>query len=177
MIISELETKRLKLIPLGIRHITKEYVRWMNDKDVIRFLDSGGDYDLKKLENYIKNAVRLKTLFWAIHVKNSKKHIGNIKIDPIDKKNNYGEYGIMIGDKKSWGKGFGKEASLGVIKYCFEKLKLRKINLGLIDLNINAMKLYLSIGFEVEGVFKKHVLFENNYETSLRMALFNNKLK
>ena len=89
MIISELETKRLKLIPIGNRHITKEYVCWMNDKDVIRFLDSGGDYDLKKLENYIKNAVRLRTLFWAIHIKNSKKHIGNIKIDPIDKKNNY----------------------------------------------------------------------------------------
>jgi len=177
MIISELETKRLKLTPLGIRHVSKEYVRWMNDKDVIRFLDSGGDYDIKKLENYIKNAIRLKNFFWAIHLKNSKKHIGNIKIDPIDKKNNFGEYGIMIGDKKSWGKGFAKEASLGVIKYCFEKLKLRKINLGLIDLNIKAMKLYLSIGFEVEGVFKKHVLFENNYETSLRMALFNNKLK
>ena len=47
----------------------------------------------------------------------------------------------------------------------------------LTNINNSSREKYLNIGFKVEGVFKKHVLFENNYETSLRMALFNNKLK
>ena len=40
----------------------------------------------------------------GIHLKENCKHIGNIKIDPINKKHGTGEYGIMMGDKDEWGK-------------------------------------------------------------------------
>ena len=38
-------------------------------------------------------------------------------IDPIDEKRKSGEYGIMIGNKLEWGKGYAKEASKTIIKY------------------------------------------------------------
>ena len=37
----------------------------------------------------------------------------------------------MLGDRNFQGKGFASEASRLVIKFCFEKLYLRKINLEL----------------------------------------------
>ena len=65
-------------------------------------------------------------LFWAIHLKEGGKHIGNIKIDPVNKRHGLGEYGIMIGDSDEWGKGYAKEASELVIHHCFRDLRLRK---------------------------------------------------
>ena len=71
----------------------------MNDKKVIKHLESGGDYTIEKLSNYLEEVEHNPKYFWAISVKKTNKHIGNIKIDPIDLNNFSGEYGIMIGDR------------------------------------------------------------------------------
>ena len=104
-----LETDRLSLKPLNKKFLSEKYVNWMNDGIVNRYLDSGGDYNLKKLTKYLEEVENNPRFFWAITQKEKNKHIGNIKIDPIDKKSLCGEYGIMIGDKNEWGKGIAKE--------------------------------------------------------------------
>lgn len=167
-------TQRLVCEPLSLKHASNVYLNWLNDPEVYRYLESRGNYTMKKLKNYLENIEEKQVFAWAICNKDSGAHIGNIKIDPIDEINKYGEYGIMIGDKKSWGKGFAKEASVEIIRFCFEVLDLRKINLGVISPNLNAIKLYTSLGFEVEGIFKKHKLFESNYCDVIRMSLFRN---
>ena len=78
----------------------------------------------------------------------------------------------MIGDKTTWGKGYAKEASSAVINFCFTKLSLRKINLGVIANNTMALSLYRSLGFVEEGRLKKHELINGTYKDKLRMALF-----
>lgn len=171
-----LESERLKLIPLGVQHISEDYVKWMNDPQVIEFLESGGDYTLDKLSVFLHEVEESDMLFWAIHIKSSGKHIGNVKIDPINYKHKYAEYGIMMGDRKEWGKGYAKEASQLVINYCFSKaLNLRKINLGVHSKNTPAVRLYKKMGFDTEGIYKKHVIVKNGYDDILRMAIFNTK--
>ena len=163
-----LNSDRLILKPLSTTFLSQKYVDWMNDEQVIRYLESGGDYTLDKLKSYLEK------YFWAITLRSTGENIGNIKIDPIHPLHRFGEYGIMIGDRTSWGKGFAKEASNLVLDYCFQKLNLRKINLGVIASNDGAVKLYQQLGFEIEGHFKKHVAFEEVFADCLRMALFNN---
>ena len=170
-----LETDRLILEPISIKFCTKEYVNWLNDKEVYQYLDTGGNYTLEGLSDYLTEYTENPVLFWAIIVKETNSHIGNIKIDPINKKHLIGEYGILMGDRNNWGKGFAKEASLSVISYCFDTLNLRKITLGVIKDNIAAVKLYESLGFEVEGVYRMHGKYDGKYCDSFRMALFNMK--
>ena len=114
-----LESERLKLMPLGLEHLSIDYVKWMNDPEIIAYLETGGDYTIEKLKEFLTQIEKYPILFWAIHLKSTNKHIGNIKIDPVNLKHKYGEYGIMMGDKAEWGKGFAKEASQLVISYCF----------------------------------------------------------
>lgn len=173
--IPTLETERLILEPLSLKFCTKEYVNWLNDIDVIRYLDSGGDYTLEKLENYIQYVNEKEIFFWAIILKKSNKHIGNIKIDPINQKHKLGEYGILMGDRNSWGKGYAKEASQKVIEYCFKNMNLRKITLGVIQNNTSAFNLYQSLGFQIEGVYKMHGIYDGKYCDAIRMALFDKK--
>ncbi len=169
-----LVSERLNLIPLGLVHCSDNYISWMNNPQVNKYLESGGDYTLEKLHDFLKEVEASNILFWAIHLKSSNKHIGNIKIDPINKKHRYAEYGIMMGDPTEWGKGYAKEASIAVINYCFsEILDLRKVNLGVHAKNISAVELYRKIGFIEEGRFRNHVETIDGYDDILRMAIFN----
>ena len=67
----------------------------MNDDIVIKHLESGG-YTYNMLKEFLLKYEKNKILFWAIILKNSNVHIGNIKIDPIDKVSNSGEYLSLI---------------------------------------------------------------------------------
>ena len=170
---SILESKNLIYKPLSLEHLSKDYVNWLNDDKVNKYLESGNDYNLKKLENFLIEVEKKEILFWAIHLKKNNTHIGNIKIDPINEKHGLGEYGILIGKKSEWGKGYAKESSKTIIKFCFEKIKLRKIALGVVEDNIAALELYKKIGFVVEGRLKKHGIYNNKYCNLIRMAMFN----
>ena len=145
-----LETDRLLLKPLNKSYLSQNYVDWMNDGEVNRYLESGGDYNLKKLNEYLTEVERNPKYFWAIILKEINKHIGNIKIDPIDPDDFFGEYGIMIGDRNEWGKGIAKEASEKVINFCFNTLNLKKISLGVKKNNFSAISLYKKLGFAIE---------------------------
>jgi len=130
-------------------------------------------YTIEKLRSYLQEVEKNEILFWAIVIKDSNKHIGNIKIDPINNIHGFAEYGIMMGEKSEWGKGYAYEASKLAINYCFSEGNLRKINLGVVEDNASAVNLYKKLEFLIEGVHKHHLLYDSQYLTLLRMALFN----
>ena len=174
----ELISERLFFEPLGEAHLSNEYVYWMNDPEVNIYLESGGDYSLKKLELFLKQVESKSMLFWAIRIKESGKHIGNIKIDPVNERNRTGESGILIGDKKEWGKGNATEASNTILEFCFsDNVKLRKVTLGVVAENESAVQLYGKLGFIQEGLLKKQALHMNKWCDVIRMAIFNPSLK
>lgn len=171
--IPTIETERLLLKPMHTKFITENYLHWMNDLDVCKFLETAIPYSEVELQDFVNSMIAKKILFWAITLKHDGSHIGNIKIDPINKKHLIGEYGILMGDRNNWGKGYAKEASKSVISYCFESLNLRKITLGVIKDNVAAVKLYESLGFEEEGIYRMHGIYGGKYCDAIRMALFN----
>ena len=175
--IPTLETERLYLKPLSLDYTSQVYVDWMNDPEVNKYLESGGDYTLEKLTEYLTEVERKPKYFWAITLKETNAHVGNIKIDPIHLVHLHGEYGIMLGDRAVWGEGIAYEVSKEVLRFCFEELQLRKINLGVISKNEKAIKLYQKLGFTLEGHFKQHIAFQGEYVDTIRMAIFNSGLK
>lgn len=168
-----LNTERLVLEPLRLKHATEKYVGWLNDPVVNKYLDSRGEQTLDSIKEFINYQIINKIYIWAIIDKSLDIHIGNIKIDPINNVHKYGEYGILIGDKDYWGKGFAKEASEAVLNYFFEKNNyLRKINLGVIKNNTDALNLYYKLGFKQEGCLNRHVIYDGIEEDVIRMAIF-----
>ncbi len=167
----DLASERLIFKRLSVDHVSNEYLNWLNDSEVNLFLETKGDYTMDLLKSYVEQQYKNEVYFWAIHLKGSNKHIGNIKIDPIHLETNSGEYGILMGDKLSWGKGYAKEASLRIVKYCFEELGLSKITLGVIQDNSNAVKLYKKMGFIIDEIKKDVGIYNNKLCNSLRMSL------
>lgn len=172
-----LDSERLFYERLSLEHLSQDYVNWMNDPEVFLYMESGGNYTQEMLRSYIAAQENKDILFWAIKIKATGKHIGNIKIDPVNPENKSGEYGIMIGDKTAWGKGYAKEASLRIIDYCFEELGLSQITLGLIADNTKALELYKKVGFEIEKIMLNYVSHNNKAQNVIRMVIKNGRLK
>lgn len=159
-----------------MEHCTKEYVAWLNDPEVYRYLESGGDYNLESLRSYIQHVVDADIYMWGIHLKSNGLHIGNIKIDPIDQIEKSGEYGIMMGEREQWGKGYAREASETVIDHCFaDGPLLKKITLGVLTENVRAVDLYRSMGFGEEIVLRKPGTAENEYRETIRMSIYSKR--
>lgn len=164
-----LESDRLYFEPLTNQHLSEDYVNWLNDIEVNKYLEIQGNYNINNLRQFLREQEIKNILFWAIHIKEGNKHIGNIKIDPIDCDSNSGEYGIMMGDKEQWGKGFANEASERIIDYCFNNLKLSQITLGVIEHNTNAVKLYEKLGFIIYNRVNDYGIYNDTKSDSLRM--------
>lgn len=171
MININLESERLIYKRLSLEHLSLDYLGWLNDSKVNVYLESRGNYTMDMLKAYIENQYKAEVYFWGIHLKDSNKHIGNIKIDPINKETNSGEYGILMGDVSNWGKGYAKEASIRIIDYCFNELELSKVTLGVVADNIAAVKLYEKIGFVTDEVKVDVGIYNGNISNALRMSL------
>jgi RimJ/RimL family protein N-acetyltransferase len=91
----------------------------------------------------------------------------------ISKHNKNADLFIAIGEDNYRGKGIGKIAIEWIIDHGFNKLKLHKINLGVIKDNVPAVKLYQSLGFVIEGEMKNEVFYNGRYHNFLSMAIFN----
>jgi hypothetical protein len=81
-----LEGDRIILKPLTEIFCTQKYLSWLNDPEVYKYLSTGGDFTMEQLVKFLREKSFEGIFFWAIIVKENDNHIGNIKIDKIDKK-------------------------------------------------------------------------------------------
>ena len=170
-----LTTVRLSLDSVELEDCDSTYLSWLNDEETNQFLESCFVVNtIPTLKKFVSAQIHDPTsLFLAIRIKDTNKHIGNIKIAKIHSYHKTGEYGIMMGDKTEVGKGYAKEASIAIINHAFNALNLQKINLGVISENKVAVKLYENLGFKVEGVLRKNYFHKSSglFFEEIRMGL------
>jgi ribosomal-protein-alanine N-acetyltransferase len=156
--VTELRTPRLRLGPLGDEHAGGSYLRWMNDPEVMRWLEARGRaYAADDLRDFIQaqNANPLVHLF-GMFLNEDGRHIGNIKIGPVDAKHRRGDIGLLIGDRPSWGKGFAREAIAAIAEYGLGPLRLHKMTAGCYAGNEGSRRAFLAAGFVQEAVRRSH---------------------
>jgi [ribosomal protein S5]-alanine N-acetyltransferase len=143
---------------VGLRYFLEEdinddYVTWMNDPEVISYLEH---VDLpvtrQNLEDYFHSlSQRESQHLLAIIDLDTMRHVGNLKIGPVDTVNSKCFLGIMIGDNKSRGRGVGTEATRLGLEFAFRHLRLNRVELSVSVDNTSAVRAYDSAGFVVEG--------------------------
>jgi len=151
-------------------------VKWLNNSNANKFVGDniGETTTLKKQKEWFDNYQKNKNKKFFTITDNGKP-IGFMGLSNINKVNKNGDLFIMIGDDDYRGKGVGKIVMNWLIDYGFKKLKLYKINLGVIADNVPAVKLYKKLGFKIEGTMIDEVRYKNNYYDFYSMALFNKK--
>lgn len=165
--------KQIYLRPLEHEDLNEEYLGWLNDSEVSRYLESGiFPYTRDGLERFYKQvAGSSDQIILAIEDKRTGLHIGNVKLGPISWVHRRAALGILIGDKDFWGKGIGTEATRLMVEYGFFRLNLARIELGVCAEHKAAVRVYEKVGFKIEGRRRGSLFHEGRYEDGLWMGL------
>jgi len=78
-------------------------------------------------------------------------HVGNVTLKQIDWVHRTAEIGIVIGEKRHWGTGIGREATRLMTRHALLTLNLNKIVARVFAGNDRALKTLTRIGYRVEG--------------------------
>lgn len=95
--------------------------------------------------------------------------VGFVNLE-INKTNKSADFGILI-NRNDWGKGYGKDAGKLIVDFCFDILKLNRVELITYSHNIRAQKFFKSLGFKKEGVKKESLLFKGIYYDAIPMGI------
>lgn len=167
-----LENERLGLKKLDSREHQQAYCDWLNTSEVTRFLVSGRfPSSMEDIESFVRSANSGNRITFAIYVKDTEKHIGNVKLDNIDWISRKADFGIMIGDTQQWGKGYGSDVTRLIVDYGFSILNLERIYLGVLKDNVRAIRTYEKIGFIKEGCKHRDQYVEGKYMDTLIMGI------
>ena len=82
------------------------------------------------------------------------------------------EFGITLGDKNYWGRGYGTEATRLAVDYAFTMRNVRKVHLNVLANNPRAMAAYSKVGFVEEGRRREHVWSGGAYVDLVLMGIF-----
>ncbi|MCC7250958.1 GNAT family protein [Hyphomicrobium sp.] len=170
----QLRTQQLFLSSLTASHAGGPYLAWMNDPDVTRYTESSGRrFDRADLETFIVqcNEDPVVLLLGMFDLDDSR-HVGNIKLGPLEMRHRRADVGLIVGDRSKWGRGFAKEAISAVTSYAFCELGIEKLTAGCYARNIGSARAFLGAGWHEEGCRYRHGVVDGRREDVIQIARF-----
>jgi len=148
------------LKPLSPDQVSDDYVSWLNDEATNRFLESRFCINTKDsvrrfLECQITSGLVLFYGIWSF----DDRHIGNIKLGPIDLQHLSADIGFIVGNRAYWGKGIATDAINLLTKYAFS-LGVEKITAGAYETNKGSIRVLEKCGFQKEGYRASQVCYQ-----------------
>ncbi len=153
-----------------------EYLSWMNDKKINKFLESRFQkLNKKKIKEFVINSNKDNSII-LFGIFSKKKHIGNIKIY-VNWHHGYATLGYMIGNLAFQGKNIGTESIKICTNICFKLLKLRFCLASIYSTNISSSKVLKKNNFKLISKIEKIYKTNKNYVDELTYRLNNPHIK
>lgn len=133
------------------------FVRWFNDADVLRDLAMRAPLSEAAEGQWFERmlAAHGKTDYhFVICLLADARPIGTIGLHGLDLENGSAEFGIAIGEKGEWNKGYGTDALRAICDFGFGELRLARISLHVYEGNDRARRSYAKAGFVHEGTLR-----------------------
>jgi RimJ/RimL family protein N-acetyltransferase len=166
-----LEGDKVRLRPVeegDLAHL----VTWLSDMEVRRWLamSEAPPPTLESEQEWYQQRKQDPTcVLWSIESEGGRL-VGDVGLGLIDKTHRRAEVGIFIGDKSFWGRGLGADAISRVLRYAFDELGLRRVQLYVDEDNLRAIRCYKKCGFVREGLLRSYRLREGKPVNEILMA-------
>jgi RimJ/RimL family protein N-acetyltransferase len=134
------------------------FVRWFNDADVLRNLAMRAPMsEAAEAAWFDRMLVAQGTTdyHFVICLLADGHPIGTIGLHELDVQNGTAEFGIAIGEKDEWNKGYGTDALRAICDFGFGELRLARIGLHVYAGNDRARRSYEKAGFSHEGTLRR----------------------
>lgn len=144
---------------------------WHNDPELRKLAGSPRvSSTLDNEEEDIKNASKSENEAYLMIVKKADNvQIGFIRLNELEDRVVW--LRIVIGDKGSWGKGYGSEAMRYTLYWLFRKLNVHRVELEAFASNTRAISFFKKIGFKSEGVRREAHFTGDRYEDIIFFGL------
>jgi RimJ/RimL family protein N-acetyltransferase len=134
--------------------------RWYQDTQFLRLWDADVAVPLseKQVCERVTEAQKSRTGYvFAIRKLDRDELLGMVELDGIVWSQRVGWLSIAIGDPAQRGQGTGYEALRLLLRFAFDELNLRRVQLTVFSYNEPAIRLYEKLGFRHEGTFRAFV--------------------
>ena len=141
------------------------FVKWFQDYEVKRFLGTDIRPFTVEIEQEWLDRVLTESdeYHFSIRTLDGNRLIGNCGLFGFDWRNRLAEFGIVIGEQDSWGRGFGTDAARVIQRFAFGELNLNRLWLRVFDFNPRGMRSYEKAGFVPEGTLRAALYREGGY--------------
>jgi RimJ/RimL family protein N-acetyltransferase len=166
----------VSLSPIGPECADK-WFEWLNDLDVALPLGDEA-WQAITLENQKRAVESIEgggNVVFSIVENASEALVGRCILFGINRVDGRGTVGIFLGDKTSWGKGYGEEAMRLLLDYAFLIQNLHSVNLGVFAFNTRARKSYARIGFKETGRRREIRKIAGRYHDAVLMDILENE--
>jgi [ribosomal protein S5]-alanine N-acetyltransferase len=103
--------------------------------------------------------------------------IGHNRLHELDPRNRRARYYIGIFDPACWGLGLGTQATILVLAYAFDLLKLHRVDLRVLAYNQRAIRAYTKAGFVQEGVEREGAWIAGRWESDVWMSILEDEYR
>ena len=150
---------------------------WVNDQEVIRNLLNFRPMNLQSEEEFLDKVTRDPDLIvLGIALRSNDRLIGDVALHRIQSRDRQAGFGILIGEKAEWSKGYGTEATRLIVRYAFDALNLNRVWLHVLENNQRGQRAYEKVGFKVEGVLRQSAFREGRYLDTITMGILRGEL-
>ena len=156
-----IETERLRLEPFVEHHLTDRYVSWLADPEVVCWSENRHrKHTLESCRKYWQSFRGTPNMLFALVAKAPELgHVGNLNVY-VDVRHGVADIGIMLGERSTWGKGFGREAWNAALQELVRTPGIRKVTGGCIADNQAMVRIMVSCGMSEDGRRTRHYVYD-----------------
>lgn len=168
-----LRTARLVLRPLGREHLVPHYIAWLNDPEVVRYSDQRHQrHTLATCQGYVESFAGTPNHLWAIEAQDEALGFVGTMTAYVDAPHGVADLGILLGERKAWGRGLGSEAWQAAIGYLFREVGIRKVTAGTVEANRPMLAMMRRAGMVEDGRRLRQCVVEGREVDVVHAALF-----
>ena len=167
-----LVTPRLRLRPFQVADINANYLGWLNDPDVTLYSNQRfREHTVESCNTYLASFAGSSNSFLLIEQLEDLRPIGTATVY----RNNWhgtADIGLMVGERCSWGQGYGREAWQALLKALLAEDGIRKITGGTARPNKAMVRIMEQSGMQLEAVHASQELINGEPVDLLYYARF-----
>lgn len=151
-----------------------DFVRWFNDADVLHHLSMYAPISEAAETAWFDRMLAAQgttDFHFVICLLAGDRAIGTAGLHGIDHVNGSADFGIAIGEKDEWDKGFGTDALRAICDFGFGQVRLERIGLLVYEGNARGMHAYQKAGFTMEGTMRRAHYAHGRHEDVHVMSL------
>ncbi len=134
------------------------FVEWLNDAEVTRHLTARAPMSMAMEERWFDRMVSAQgttDYHFVICLLADDRPIGTVGLHDVHHRSGHAEFGIAIGEKDHWDKGYGTDALRAICDFGFGELRLERVELHVYASNERALGSYRKAGFVHEGTLRR----------------------